>query len=464
MKKNLSRVIIAAPSSGSGKTIFTCGLLNLLKDRVAAFKCGPDYIDPMFHRNVIGVPSENLDSFFLDDDGIKRILLAGDREMAIIEGVMGIYDGIGTSEKGSCYDVAAITNTPIILVVNCQGIWTTLPSIIKGIVSDDRLGLIKGIIFNKTSKYYFDAIAPLTEEALRGIGSSAKVLGFIPSSEAMSLESRHLGLKMPGEIHNLSRQVEEVSALIKENCNLDEIIGIMESAEPIECCDEENYDGENHDKGKCDEDSLRLAVARDRAFCFYYENNLRMMKDEGIEIVEFSPLDDKVLPGDIHGILLGGGYPELYADVLGKNESMRESIKNAIQSGIPSLAECGGFMYLMSLMDNGEGQFDMCQVIPGTSKNTGKLSRFGYIILSGKKEGLLGEDSIKAHEFHYYDSDNNGNDCLAEKASGKGSWECCHMDLNHLWGYPHLYYGSNPGFVKRFKDAMTKYRKNQSNG
>ncbi len=511
--KRINRVMIAAAGSGSGKTLFTCGLLNLLngnekfKGKVRAFKCGPDYIDPMFHRQVIGVPSENLDSFFLDEKELKRFFGTVGGEYSVIEGVMGIYDGISLDGvfpgKGSCYEVASITRTPIILLIDCKGIYTTLISLIKGILSDDTQGLIKGIILNRASQAYFDTMAPAINKMIGEMNRDTVVLGFLPHNKNINLESRHLGLKLPHEIDDLKRQLDYVSEMIQESCDVDSIIEVMELADESETNlndDSERIEISNSDKvihnnqimkdeglpWEAKECNLKLAVARDEAFCFYYEENLRQLKNQGIEIVEFSPVHDRALPENIQGILIGGGYPELFAKELSENKSMKESIASAIENGMPSLAECGGFMFLMEEMEDPDGiMYPMVGVIEGESRNTGKLSRFGYIEIESKNakdrknscaDDIFGSDnvvlnetekrgkllepgsSIKAHEFHYYDSTNNGEDCVARKARGNASWNCIHMSDNHLWGYPHLYYASLAGFVENFKEAMIKYR------
>ena len=453
--KKLNRVMIAAPKSGSGKTIFTLGLLSLLKKKadapgqVVAFKSGPDYIDPMFHRTVVGIPSENLDSFFDDEEGIRRILSRTTGSCGVMEGVMGIYDGINGS---SGYDVATITATPIILIIDGKGIWNTITSLVKGLVLDDTNRLIRGVIINRVSQKYYDTIGPLMDKMLAEIESPARSLGFVPDSKDLELTSRHLGLKLPWEIDNLKKQVENFGELIEANCDMEAIYSIMEAAPPIAVTDATTG------TTAADATPLRLAVARDEAFCFYYNENMRTLRDAGIETVDFSPLHDEKLPEGISGILLGGGYPELYSEALAKNETMRSSIRKVIENGMPSLAECGGFMYLLEAMETDGTKSEMVGAIPGSSRSTGKLSRFGYIQIQGQKEGLLAAgELIKGHEFHYFDSDNNGTDCIARKPDGRGEWSCVHQGPDHFWGYPHLYYPSNPRFLTNFKNAMEEY-------
>ncbi len=450
----MARIMIAAPSSGSGKTLFTCGLLQALKNRgkdVISYKCGPDYIDPMFHRTVIGIPSENLDTFFQSTEEIQDILSHG--RFSVIEGVMGIYDGLGgVKEEGSAYHLAKQTDTKIILVMDVHGMGRTMVSILKGILSDDTEKRIAGVVLNRTSKMFFDTIAPVIEEE-----TGIKVFGFLPKLTGVNLESRHLGLKLPNEVDHLLEQVSIVATAIEENLNLDLICEIAEEASPF--LPEKRKNGQK--KETCVETKpLVLAVAWDEAFCFYYEQNLKAFKQRGVKIVEFSPIHDSCLP-ECDGLLLGGGYPELAAEELSANESMRVSVKHAIEAGMPSLAECGGFMYLhKAIVAENQKEYPMVGVLSAKTWNTGKLCRFGYVesTVNGVKDGLLQENEIiRAHEFHYYDSEQNGCDCIATKPASKKSWECIHLGANHMWGFPHMYYPSLPVLVDRFVAGMRKY-------
>ena len=464
----LPRVMIAAPKSGSGKTLITCGLLEALKRKgtdVRAYKCGPDYIDPMFHRSVLGIPGGNLDTFFSSEEEIRQTLAGCVSEAAVIEGVMGIYDGVtGLQGKGSCYDVAAASSTPVVLVIDVKGMGQTMLSVIKGILLDDTDSLIRGIVLNRISKGYFSQIKPLVSGMLGRIsedrGSAVRLLGGIPTSKDINLESRHLGLLMPGDIDGLKDQLAHSADLLEENLDMDALAEIMHEAPELEADDATG--GAMADEGEmpC------LAVARDEAFCFYYEENLRMLRSAGIRIKEFSPLHDSSVPEDADGLLLGGGYPELYAAELGANTGMLSSVNAAIGSGMPSLAECGGFMYLLEELEDKDGNaYSMAGAIKGRSSWTGKLSRFGYAVVSGTVDGtLLSGLSIKAHEFHYFDSSNNGGDAIAEKPGSGRSWECIHAGSEHVWGYPHFWYPSCPEFMGRFAEAMGKYRRKRQDG
>ena len=264
---------------------------------------------------------------------------------------------------------------------------------------------------------------------------------------------------MPDDIDGLKDQLAHAADLIEENLDMDALAEIMQEAPEPEP-EAVSFEEESDTCGPC------LAAARDEAFCFYYEENLRMLRKAGIRIIEFSPLHDGCVPEDADGLLLGGGYPELHAAELSANAGMLSSIKEAIGSGMPSLAECGGFMYLLEELEDKDGQvFRMAGVIEGRTAWTGKLSRFGYADVSGTKEGtLLSGLSVKAHEFHYYDSSNNGSDATAVKPGSGSSWECIHAGSDHIWGYPHLWYPSCPELAGRFRDAMDEYRKKRKDG
>ena len=493
----LPRVMTAAPRSGSGKTIITCGLLQSLRRRgtdVRSYKCGPDYIDPMFHRRVTGVQGGNLDPFFSSDEELRETLGRSGCEAAVIEGVMGIYDGIaGLGGRGSCYDVAKATETPVILVTDVKGMGQTMLSVIKGILADDSSGLIRGIVLNRISSGYCETIAPQMTEMLEDIsrsrGIGVNLLGGLPDSKDIHLDSRHLGLNMPGEIEDLKEQVDAAADLIEKHLDMEKLLEIMETAgkgsagqdaaraeahpgPEAAFYNETAFSSEialSLEAALLSEDAPVLAVARDEAFCFYYEENLDVLRDAGIRIVEFSPVHDSGLPDEADGLLLGGGYPELYAEELSCNVPMRASVKQAIENGMPSLAECGGFMYLLETLKDLRGtSWDMAGALNGESYSTGRLNRFGYITIREKKHlcaasTLLTGLSIKGHEFHYFDSDNNGSNAIAERPGSGRKWDCMHAGHDHLWGYPHLWYPSCPQLAERFRDRMTAYRQ-KNNG
>ena len=489
----INRFMIAAPKSGSGKTMITCALLQLLKDsgkNVLSYKCGPDYIDPMFHKKVLGVPSKNLDTFFTDEKTTVQLFLdeRADGDFAVLEGVMGLYDGLGgIYEQGSSYHLAKVTQTPIILVVDAKGMGKSVLALIAGFLQYDTHHLIKGVLLNRMSKGYYDIIKPLIEKEL-----SVKVVGYFPEQKDIGLSSRHLGLVMPDELSDIKKQLNEIADRLKKTIDMDLFIDIAKAADEI------------GDSGSADKDkrqtlknaelmrlqdqnnTVNIAVAMDEAFCFYYEDNLRMLEKCGAQLLYFSPLHDTKLPKDCDAMLLGGGYPELYAKELSKNVSMLNAIKKAFRAGMPTVAECGGFMYLHTYIRNicddtdeqnkadvqnkADIQNDMNKsklvgALDGECHFKGKLVRFGYIELTEKHINFLPpNEKIKAHEFHYYDSTDNGADCIATKPATGRNYDCVISRDNYWLGFPHLYYPSNPHFAESLvrKAYEYEYRRNKN--
>lgn len=451
----LPRVMIAAPKSGSGKTMITCALLQVLKNRgehLVACKCGPDYIDPMFHTKVLGITSRNLDTFFTGENRTRALLQADKTEddLVIVEGVMGLFDGLGgIREEGSSYHLAKVTRTPIILVVDAKGMGRSVLPMLAGFRAYDTEHLIRGVILNRMSKSFYEILTPIIEQEL-GI----TVLGYFPEEKDMNIESRHLGLKLPDEIENLKQQVEKAANQFETTVSIDNVICIARSAADLQ-------KEEPLVTMPITEERPVIAVAKDEVFCFYYEENLAMLRQLGAEIVFFSPLHDKQLPNGCHGLFLGGGYPELAAEELSRNHGMLVSIRGAIHSDMPSVAECGGFMYLHESMEDNEGRdFSMAGVIPASCRNRGKLVRFGYIETAEKQPYFLpAGEWIRGHEFHYYDSTDNGNNCVARKPVTGKEYSCVMAGENHWWGFPHLYYPSNPAFARHFVEEALKYKK-----
>lgn len=456
--KKGARIMIAAPQSGSGKTLITCALLQALKEKnyhLESFKCGPDYIDPMFHKTVLGISSRNLDPFFTEDS-ITRMLLAkgqDSRDLAVIEGVMGLYDGLGgIREEASSYALAKATNTPILLTVNARGMGRSLLALLSGFLQYDTAHLIKGVILNQTPSSFASVLAKEIEETFH-----IPVVASFPVRDDVRIESRHLGLVMPYELEDIQSRLKIASQVLCENANIEQILEIAKRAPQLE------YDVKRDIKQKLTEKTIRIGVARDEAFCFYYEDNLDLLKSLGAKLIFFSPLHDDTLPKDLDGILFGGGYPELYLKELEENESMRNSVKSAIENKMPSLAECGGFMYLHdTIFDSEKKPYKMAGVIHACCMKKERLVRFGYLTLNSKTDSFLQKgETIRGHEFHYYDSEDNGECAIAKKPVGTRSWECVHAGSDHWWGFAHLSYYSNPKFAEKFAEACRSYKTNK---
>ncbi len=442
------RLMLAAPASGSGKTTLTMGLLQILLDRgfrPAAFKCGPDYIDPMFHREVLGVPGRNLDLFFTPPDIVRGLFRHGaaTADFAVLEGVMGHYDGVGATSRASGWHMAAETNTPAILVVRPHGAFLSLAALVKGFVQFRDDSRLRGIVLNQCGTRLCDRLAPVLERE-----TGLKVFGCVPTMPEAALESRHLGLATPDSVAELQRKIRFLADGMAATLDVDGLIRLAETAPDMSAA--------LPIIRPVDNGPARIAVARDRAFCFYYQENLDLLRSFGAELVAFSPMRDKALPDDIGGLYLGGGYPELFAEELGRNVSMRQSVKTAVESGLPTVAECGGFLYLQAQLEGADGtRHPMAGVFEGTGYNAGRLGRFGYMSLRAERDTLLcrQDEEILAHEFHYWDSVNAGDAYTAEKAGGGESWKCVMANENLYAGFPHLYFWSNPDMARRFVAA-----------
>ena len=453
----IPRILLAAGSSGSGKTLITCGLLEALVERglkTASFKCGPDYIDPMFHSRVIGTKSRNLDTFFTGSEVTKYLLTrnARDCEIAVMEGVMGFYDGVaGTTTTASAYDLAKVTDTPVILIVNSRGMSVSLAAYVKGFLEYKKDSHIKGVIFNQMSPMLYPRMKKLLEEEL-----GVAVLGYVPKVEDCVIESRHLGLVLPDEIPELKDRLHKLAGVLEETLDIDRILELAGEAPDLLDAKPESVTDFRLSA------PVRIGVAEDEAFCFFYADNFRLLGEMGAEIVPFSPMEDKQFPDDLDGLLLYGGYPELNGKKLEQNTTMKDMIREKLKAGMPCMAECGGFMYLHEEMEGMDGNFyQMAGVIPGKAYRTPKLSRFGYVTLTQKKPALGMEDfgEIPAHEFHYFDSENCGGDFHAAKPESKRGWDCIHGTDTMLAGFPHLYYYGNPEVPKAFLKKCLAYKK-----
>ncbi len=470
MSDKPGRIMIAAPSSGSGKTTLVCGLLKAFKDMgldPAACKCGPDYIDPMFHRRILEIGSGNLDSYLMSETQINDSLLRAGSHPVVIEGAMGIYDGTDVRGlAGSSHEIAVMTQTPIVLCVDAYGMGRTLISVIKGILKDDTERLIKGIVLNRVSAGFYVKLRPVLEEELKKAGhDDVKLLGNVPSSDKIAFESRHLGLMLPDEIKDISARVSEAADLIRDNVKLDGILELMKEAPEITAVREAECDYPFTVASDTDDARPVLAVARDEAFCFYYQDNLKLMEKMGVTVRYFSPIHDEHVPEDAAGLLLGGGYPELHLDEMSRNKSMLESVARAINGGMPSLAECGGFMYLHKYVSDKSGKkYKLAGVIDGECTYAGHLVRFGYMTVkeTGIRDnaGFMQElTGMRGHEFHYYESTANGDACVLSKPDGETKWTGMIASGSSLWGFPHFYYGSAPGFAGGFADSMRSYER-----
>ena len=443
----MNRILISGTSSNCGKTTITMALLAAFQKRglkIASFKSGPDYIDPMFHRKVFNVETHNLDPYFSTDEMLcDQFIRNCGEDLSIIEGAMGYYDGIGVEGRASAWEVAKSVKAPAVLIIDAKGMSNSAAAIIKGFKEFKEESMVEGVIFNSISPMLYPLLRDIVENA--GI----KAYGFLPREEKYSIGSRNLGLITADEIDDIKEKINGLSELAEKYIDLDGLFELAKSAPVLEASDDFKKLMESNSKLLAsDEPKPRIAVSRDNAFCFMYKENIEILEDLGCEVVYFSPLEDEELPSGISGLYLCGGYPELYPEELSNNQKMCNAIKDIISKGIPTIAECGGFMYLHDSIEN----VPMVGFIKGNCIKTDKLQRFGYIEITALEDNMLCNkgDSIRVHEFHYYDSENCGESFKAKKASNGVEYLCSHGTDSLYAGFPHIYLPANPEFAKSF--------------
>ncbi len=446
MKASAPRVLLAGTGSGCGKTTAACAILQAYVNRglrTGAFKSGPDYIDPMFHSQIIGAKSRNLDPFFFDRNTMRCLLAenGGGCDISIIEGAMGYYDGAGLdTSRASSWETAAWTDTPAVLAVPARGAALSTLAVIAGFLDFQPGSGICGVILNRCTAAAYQS---LSAEIRRRFSGRVEPLGYLPEMPACVLGSRHLGLITAAEVEGLREKMQALAQQAEETIDLDALLSLAEAAPPLA------YEPIRLQR----REPVRIAVARDKAFCFYYEDSLHLLEKMGGSLIPFSPLSDEKLPENIHGLYLGGGYPELYAETLSRNGPMRRAIAAALERGLPCIAECGGFMYLTEEI----GGWPMAGFLPGECWDNGRLTRFGYVSLRANEGNLLcgpGEE-IRAHEFHHWDAAHPGASFTARKPTGR-AWPCVHASKTLYAGYPHLHFYANPRFAENFYDACVK--------
>ncbi len=457
----LPSITIAGTNSGCGKTTVSVGIMAALVKKglkVQPFKVGPDFIDPMFHKYITGRESRNLDSWMLTEEVVSCLFdrSSSGADISVIEGVMGLYDGHGgISQTGSTAHVAGILNSPVILVVNGEGMSLSIVALIRGYLDYNRELDIRGVIINNIkSESHFILLKELVEEH-----TGLAVAGYLPKMDEINLQSRHLGLVPSGEISDLEDKINILAHQVEKTIDLELFLKIA---------------GETGDRpGNCygmnierRASGLKIAVAMDKAFNFYYRDNLDLLEMLGAELLFFSPLKDEAVPGNADGLYIGGGYPEIWAENLQGNLPMRRDIKRRIAGGLPAYAECGGLMYLSESIRTKDGEtYEMTGVIPGKSEMTNSLKRFGYIEIEVTNDNVMAKKGsrIRAHEFHYSTTAVCGEvpACYriskARREKDDLTWACGYKQYNLLAGYPHVHFWSNTIFAEGFIDSCKKF-------
>jgi cobyrinic acid a,c-diamide synthase len=449
--------VIAGPASGVGKTTITLSLMGALRKRgltVQPFKCGPDFIDGGHHTRVCGRASRNLDGWMLSAEANRQIFYrnAADADVCVVEGVMGLFDGVdGKSEAGSTAEIAKWLGLPVILVVDASAMARSAAALVRGFESFDPALKVAGVIFNKVggATHY-----RMLSDAVR-TSANAVPIGYLPGDERIHIAERYLGLVTAGENLLPDSMLALLGELAESHIDLDQLLACAMSITVADDQTQRTRHGSTV--------SIRLGVARDKAFCFYYEDNLDALREAGAEIVEFSPLQDSSLPTALDALYFGGGYPELCAKQLSENRPMLASIKRAAEEGLPIYAECGGLMYLArEIVTKEDASFLMAGVLPMTVQMTDRLVNFGYTEVSFTSDCLIGPAGAKArgHSFHCSRIANVGSVEYAYQArnSMTGREEPDGLRVrNVLASYIHLHFLSNPGtadaFVKNAKRA-----------
>ncbi len=448
----MKKILIGGTQSNSGKTTITASLLKALSSRglkIAPFKAGPDYIDPMFHKYVSGSPSHNLDTFMLSPETVNFLFQkhSAGSDISIVEGVMGLFDGLGTEHRGSSAYLSEIIDAPVVLVANGKGMSRSVAALIQGYANFEKNTRVKGVILNNVvgDRHY-----GLLERAINE-NCDVKCLGYMPPNPEIEIKSRHLGLIPVEELPDFEKKLQTMAQMARDNIDLDAFVELAQTFEKEELPDP-GKEVEGLGQG------LRIAMAMDKAFNFYYDDNLLLFKQAGVELIEFSPMNDERLPENIDGLYLGGGFPEVFAKELMVNASMRRDIVEKLESGMPAFAECGGLMFLTkAIVQLDSSRYDMVGFLNCVSVMTKRLNRFGYVSVR------YGDISISGHEFHHTRLEELSEKDMeylyeVEKVSTHAKWQCGLGRKNVIAGYPHIHFYSNIDF---FKKIIKNFRRNK---
>lgn len=467
---NLPRIIIAGTNSGVGKTTLTLGIIAALRKRgvnVQAFKTGPDYIDPTYHSEASGKTCVNLDSWLIPEGALVELFRrrAENAGLSVIEGVMGLYDGLKDTELGSTAHLAKMLSSPVILVLDARSLSRSAGAIALGYKEFDKGVDIAGVILNNiASANHYNYIRAAIERR-----TGIPVLGYLPKDSGLRLSQRHLGL-VPLEEKKLgSGFYKKLSKLVEAHINLTKIIEIGRCAKPLREGKKSIFAPLVQARSSgLPKNRVTIAVAKDEAFNFYYQDNLDILSHLGADIIPFSPLKDRELPKGIDALYIGGGFPEFFASELSKNKKLRKAIYEKAEEGLPIYAECGGLMYLAeTLVDFKNKKFPMVGIFKCKINMGSKLSRLGYVNVRIAKDNILSKrgDKLRAHVFHWsHIGPKPKNLTFAyELIKDKDNITCDGLvKKNVLASYAHLHFASSVKTAGNFIDSCRIYKESHA--
>ena len=460
--KKFPRLVIAGTHSGVGKTSIVLGILGALRAHgihVQGFKVGPDFIDPMYHREVTGTPSYNLDAWLMGQDGVRHTLaqVAPTDGIAIVEGVMGMFDGRSTGSEGSTAEVAAILKSPVLLVVDVGGLSRSAAALVQGYARFDPSVQVAGVVLNRVGgpRHYQLVKTAIEEQA------GVAVWGYLAWNDGLVLPERHLGLVPVGEDTVLQRVCAELGAAATRTIDIPALIAAAQSAPTL--------DVSVDDVPAAAAIVARVGVAQDTAFNFYYDANLQWLRRCGAEVVEFSPLQDPQLPADVDGLYFGGGFPEVFAKGLAGNVSGMASLRQAHQAGMPIYAECGGLMYLVEAIQDAAGaRYPMVGLLPGVCRLTERLQSFGYKEVISLRDSILGRAGLRTrgHEFHYslWEGRPAGSSLYRTRSSHGEEREEGYSVDNLTASYVHLHFDACPEVPQALVERAAAFRRRRLAG
>ncbi len=458
---NYPRLIIAGTNSRCGKTTIVMGIISALTKkgyRVQPFKTGPDYIDTSYHSEITGSKSRNLDAWLMDKDVVLELFAHAVQKanISIIEGVMGLYDGfIGDSdENGSTAHLAKLLKSPVILIVDAQGMAASAAAVVMGFNEFDPTLHIAGVIFNNVgSQRHFQCLRKAVEDKCPNI----KVLGYLPKNNSLTIQEKHLGLTMLNKHEIMESIIPTLTEEIIKHIDLELLVKIAQDVQPIPSYTSTIF------TTNIQAETIKIGVAMDDAFCFYYEDNLSILKSLGAELVYFSPTNDIQLPV-VDGLYFGGGFPELFCNSLESNISMRTWVTHASNLGMPIYAECGGMLYLMNKIITSENRtHHMVGLIPGEARMQQRLTRLGYCTATMLEDNILGQKgtSVRGHRFHWSSLENTQEPNAYQLNDGKreeGERKAGFIKSNLLASYIHIHFGTQLSLAQNFVNNCRKYK------